>query len=340
MPKHPTLNDVARAVGLAPATVSYALRGERGSADTVRRVREAAAELGYRIDPIASALASGRTGTVAVLCGSTRDLWQRTLATDLARAFMARGRRALLADADGDGERERELLDTLRSQRPDGIVVAALDPFAGHWEELAARVPVLAVGDRLPTAPSAGAVVFDNAAGFAQVFAHLKQLGHRRMTIVLPHRPSTPDRPAERLVAREAMRHGIEADLVRSPAATSDPDELVDWLHDRVLDRAPDHRATAVFCLTDTLAFAILRAARHAGLQVPADLSVVGFEDVEVADLVGPGLTTVDWDQRRLVDTSVERLLALVDGDRAAAAVHTVAPTLVVRGSTAPPSRT
>lgn len=334
MPKRPTLQDVADAVGLSTATVSYALRGERGSEETVRRVRAAAAALGYHADPIARALASGRTGTVAILCGSTRDLWQQRLVADLARALLARDRHAIVADADGEPDREQALLEKLRSQRPDGLLVAPLDPFAAEWEPVARHLPVVSVGDRLSRAPSAGAVVFDNARGMVQVFDHLATLGHRRIAVVLPRRPSTPDRPAERLVEEQARLHGIAVELVRTPPATARPDEMTDHLAAALTG---PHRPTAAFCLTDSFAFGVLRAAARLHLQVPGDLSVVGFENVEFADLAGPGLTTVDWGQAAVVDAAVGQLLAAVDDD-AALEVRTIAPRLVTRGTTAPPS--
>jgi DNA-binding LacI/PurR family transcriptional regulator len=337
VPKRPTLQDVADAAGVAPATVSYALRGERGSDETVRRIRAAAERLGYQADPIARALASGRSRTVAVLCGSTRDLWQQSLAADLARALMSRGRHAIVADADGDPDREEDLLTLLRQQRPDGFLVAPLDPFAPQWEPLASEVPVVSIGDRLSQAPSAGAVVFDNASGISLVFAHLAELGHRRIAVVLPQRPSTPDRPAERLVAREADRFGVVADLVRTPPATADPDTTTNHLVAALSgnDGGSGERPTAAFCLTDSFAFGVLRAAARLGLAVPGDLSVVGFEDLEFSDLAGPGLTTVDWGRRVIVDAAVGQLLAAVD-DEVPLETRTISPQLVVRGTTAP----
>ncbi len=335
MPKRPTLQDVADAAGVAPATVSYALRGERGSDQTVRRVQAAAARLGYQADPIARALASGRSRTVAVLCGSTRDLWQQSLAADLARALTARQRHAILADADGDPDQEDALLAMLSDQRPDGFLVAPLDPFAKKWEPLARQVPIVSIGDRLSKAPSAGAVVFDNAKGFSLVFDHLAALGHRRIAVVLPQRPSTPDRPAERLVGREAERYGMTVDLVRTPPATADPDTTTNHLSAALQGDRTD-RPTAAFCLTDSFAFGVLRAADRLGLAVPDDLSVVGFEDVKFADLAGSGLTTVAWGQEAIVDAAVDQLLAAVD-DEVPLETRTIAPRLVVRRTTAAP---
>jgi len=335
VPKRPTLQDVADAAGVAPATVSYALRGERGSDETVRRIRAAAERLGYQADPIARALASGRSRTVAVLCGSTRDLWQQSLAADLGRALMARERHAIVADADGVPEREDALLAMLRDQRPDGFLVAPLDPFATKWEPLAKQVPIVSIGDRLSKAPSAGAVVFDNASGFSLVFKHLAELGHRRIAVVLPQRPSTPDRPAERLVAREGKRCGMVVDLVRTPPATADPDTTTDHLAAALAGEGTD-RPTAAFCLTDSFAFGVLRAAARMGLDVPGDLSVVGFEDVEFSDLAGPGLTTVAWGRTSIVDAAVGQLLAAVD-EEVPLQTKSIAPQLVVRGTTAGP---
>lgn len=331
VPKRPTLQDVADATGLAPATVSYALRGTRGSDATIRRVRAAADTLGYQADPIASALASGRTRTVAVLCGSTRDHWQQSLAAALARALVAEGRHAIVADADGDADRETELLAKLRDQRPDGLLVAPLDPFDVRWQEVATELPVVSIGDRLSEAPEAGAVVFDNQRGMTLVFDHLAGLGHRRIVVVLPQRPSTPDRPAERLVARQAKRCDVEVTLVRTPPATADPETTTTHLAAAI---AAADRPTAAFCLSDSFAYATLRAARQLGLDVPRELSVAGFEDHELADLVGPGLTTVDWGRRTVVNAAVSQLLAAVDDD-ARLGTHTIAPQLVIRGTTA-----
>lgn len=339
VPKRPTLQDVADAVGLAPATVSYALRGERGSDETVARVRAAAAQLGYEVNPIAAALASGRSRTVAVLCGSTRDLWQQSLVAALARELMNRGWHAIVADADGHPEREDALLAQLRAQRPAGLLVAPLDPFAEQWEAVASQLPLVSIGDRLSRAPSAGAVVFDNASGVAAVFDHLAELGHRRVAVVLPRRPSTPDRPAERLVAREAKRCRMSVDLVRTPPATADRGEMTAHLAAALAPGpagtgSPD-RPTAAFCLTDSFAFGVLRAARSLGLEVPRDLSVVGFEDVDFADLAGPGLTTVDWGRDAVVGAAVGQLLTALESGRGLE-VRTIAPRLVVRGTTGP----
>lgn len=176
-------------------------------------------------------------------------------------------------------------------------------------------------------------MVFDNATGVALVLDHLHALGHRRLGVVVPARPSTPDRPGERAVTARARRLGLEITLIPTPPPTARPDDMAAHLSATLADAA---RPTAVFGFSDAFAFAALRAARQLGLAVPDDLSVVGFEDVEIADLAGPGLTSVDWGGDAASSHAVDLLHALIDGT-STTRVRTVSPELVVRGTTAAP---
>lgn len=335
MAKRPTLADVADEVGLSSAAVSYALRGERGSEETIQRVRAAADRLGYQVDPIARALASGRTSSVAVLCATMRDPWQRSLAADLARALRAQGRHALIADADGSPENEESLLPTLLDQRPEGLVVIPLDPFSPRWGPLSQRIPMVAIGDRLPAAPMAGAVVYDNPMGMGLILDHLTELGHQRITVLLPQLPTTPDRPAEDFIAAEAGRRGLTLELAHMPTPTSGEDSGTERLRSLLDVTDPP---TAVFGLSDVFALDALRAARQLGLEVPDDVSVVGFDDVDLSDLVGPGLTTVNWGNGRASEIAVAMLADHVDDDRPMT-TRVTPPRLVLRGTTGPARR-
>ena len=215
--KRATIREVAEATGLSPAAVSYALRGIQTSPDTQERVRRAAAELGYNVDRIARALASGRTGTVGLLFGSLEDLWQQLLGVGLGSALLARDNYALLVDAAGDPERQLRLAAQLRDQRVDGLIVQPLDPSDERWEELAQSLPVVSIGDALPGGGAAGEVLFDNRAGVALALAHLHKLGHQQIGVLTPTQPSTPDRPADIQVTAEAERLGLDVSIISSP---------------------------------------------------------------------------------------------------------------------------
>lgn len=145
--KRTTLREVAEATGLSTAAVSYALRGKHVSKETEERVRRAAAELGYEADPIARALASGRTSMVGVLAGDLQDLWQQQLMAAIGRELLAGDRYALILDAGGDPDRELVLAKQLRDQRVDALLVSPVDPSAKGWAAIAEALPVVAVGD-------------------------------------------------------------------------------------------------------------------------------------------------------------------------------------------------
>src|SRR5260370_31511618 len=148
--KRATIREVATATGLSPAAVSYALRGIQTSEETQERVRPAAAELGYNVDRIARALASGGPGTVGLLFGSLEDLWQQLLGVGIGSALLARDHYALLVDAADDPERQLLLARQLRDQRVDGLIVQPLDPSDDRWPELAESLPILSIGEALP----------------------------------------------------------------------------------------------------------------------------------------------------------------------------------------------
>ncbi|WP_127502551.1 LacI family DNA-binding transcriptional regulator [Actinoplanes solisilvae] len=324
-PGRRTLQDLATAAGLSLAATSYALRGVRGSPDTIRRVRELADELGYTVDPIARALASGRTGSIGV-SGSLRDLWQQDLSVLLTRALRSEGRYATIADADADPEQERMIVEQFVAQRVDGAVVSPVDPSADYWQLLGPEIPVVSLGDALTARPSSGCVLFDNRCGVETAFRHLAELGHRRIGLLTPALPSTPGRPAQLLAPEIAAGLGVELVEISAPAATTDAVDVVSIL----LARAG--RPTGVFCLSDSLAFAVYRAARDAGLRIPEDLSVVGYDDHQLAVLVEPGLTTMAWDEDAIVRAAIDQLATPSTGP-------TFRPELVVRGSTSKPRR-
>ncbi|MBG0832392.1 LacI family DNA-binding transcriptional regulator [Planomonospora sp. ID67723] len=304
--KRATIREVAKATGLSPAAVSYALRGMQVSGETIERVRRAAAELGYEADPIARALASGRTGMIGLLCGSLEDLWQQALAVGIGRALKDNDRYALILDAAGDPARERTLAGQLRDQRVDALIVQPVDPASPFWASMCESLPVVAIGDALAGARTAGEVVFDNRTGVTLSLEHLGDRGHRRIAVLTPTRDSTPDRPADVHVLAEAERLGLDIEVVTAPQALADATEAAD----RAL--AAGHRA--FFCFADSIAYGVYAAAAGRGLAIPGEVAVMGYDDHPMSGLLSPGLTTVDWDIDGIVRAAVRMVVGAVDG--------------------------
>jgi LacI family transcriptional regulator len=330
--KRVTIKDVAAATGLSPAAVSYAMRGVQTSPETQERVRHAAEELGYTGNAVARALARGRTGLVGILSGSLQDLGEQRFVETLGRQLGRHDLHMVVVDAGGEPDRERMLARQLADQLVDGLVISPLDPSDASWAEIGEVLPIVTVGDAL-AGPTVGEVLFDNRTGVGMVLEHLHALGHRQIAVLTPSRPSTPDRPAERVVAEKCAALGLEATVVNTRHSIEDATEAAAAL------LADDPRPTAVFCLSDSIACGVYAAARSCRLEIPGDLSVAGYDDHPIACVVAPQLTSVDWGLSDVATAASGLLAAAVAGHpraRARARVR-VAPALVERASKATP---
>ncbi|MEF3116962.1 LacI family DNA-binding transcriptional regulator [Streptomyces chrestomyceticus] len=329
--KRPTLREVAEATGLSTAAVSYALRGTHVSKETEERVRKAAAELGYEAEPIARALAGGRTSMVGVLAGDLQDLWQQQLMAAIGRELLAGDRYALILDAGGDPQRELALAKQLRDQRVDGLLVSPVDPSAAGWAPIAEAVPVVSIGDSLRRARTAGEVLFDNRAGIDAVLEYLTGLGHRRVTVLTPTGPSTPDRPADVYVREAAGRLGIIAEVLPCDQELGEATAVAR----RVLGGGGPGGTTptAVFCFSDSIAYGVYAAAAEASLAVGRDVSVVGFDDHPVSRVLTPPLTTLDWGLAGIAEEAARLAVAAIEGRRVRCKRMLCAPRLSERGS-------
>lgn len=305
-----TLQDVADEAGLSKAATSYALRGLKGSTQTQELVRDIADRLGYTANPAAQALAGGRSGTVGV-CGALHDLWHQGLAVALAGRLRAAGLGSAIADTDADPDRERELVEGMVRAHADGVVTLVTDPAAAWWGDLPGSFTVVSVGDVLTARPRASSVVFDNVHGVRTAMEHLAARGHRRIGLVTTTLPSSPGRPAEQLAGQVARERGVDLSVVSVPPATRDATRAV-----RALLAAP-RRPTALFCLSDSIAFGAYRAAAELGLQIPRDLSILGYDDHDLADLVVPALSSFGWDEDAIAQAAIDLLVAQLseDGD-------------------------
>jgi len=299
---------------------------------TQARVREAADRLGYEADPIARALASGRTDSVGVLCGSLQDFWQQTVAAALGRALLEAGRNALIVDAGNDPTTEIALTKRLVDQRVDALITLPVDPRSPHWAKVAHKTAIISVGDGLPGAATAAEVVFDNAFGVTDGLTRLADAGHVRIAVLTPGGAKTADRPAEEVVQRVAPQLGVSATLLTTPHDLDGASAVV-----RGVLQGPSP-PTGFFCLADSIAYGVYAAALDLGLVVPSDVSVIGYDDRPVSRLLTPPLSTYHWPIEELVGAVVERTVKAVDeGKRSRRKV--IAPTPVPRESVAAPRR-
>src|SRR4051812_24818720 len=324
-----TIRELAEFTGLSPAAVSYALRGMHVAPETERRVREAAEELGYEADPIARALAGGSTAVVALLVGSLSDFWNQELVRAVQRELYGAARSTLVADADGEPARELELAQRLVDQRVDGLVVVPIGPASGGWTSIARQIPTVTIGDALPGVGPAGEVVFDYERGVLQSLQHLGALGHRRVTVLSWAVETSPEREAERAVARSAAAVGIECSIVPCAYSLNASRPLaLELLEGR-------DRPSAVLCMSDSIAYGVYAACAELGLSIPDDVAVAGFGDHPVSRLLSPPLTSTVWDVEQVAERATGFLVTAIRADGPQATLREViAPVLATRAST------
>jgi DNA-binding LacI/PurR family transcriptional regulator len=316
--------DVARRAGVSQSTVSLVLSGKsagRVSARTEAAVRQAAEELGYRLNVAARALRTGLARTVAmVVTDVTHPFFGPVLRGAQAAAWRA-GYAVTLVDVANDPDRERASFEALRAGPADGYMFFTVDPPERSGEY------VVAIEVSPPGMPF---VRFDTERGTDLAMDHLIGLGHTR----IGHLGSELD--AETFQIRREHVLGRLAAAGLAPAGYERAAFRFDDAHvaaRALLDR--DERPTAVYCDDDLLAGGVYLAARDLGLRIPADLSVVGFDDLPFAKVFEPPLTTIAIDPEELGASAFEVLAALMEGEEPEGRVLPVE--LVVRGSTGPP---
>lgn len=330
-----SLEDVARAAGVSPATVSRALRGlPRVSEVTRARVRAAADELGYVISPSASRLASGRTGTVGVVVPYIDRWFFGKVITGVERVLRSAGFDLLLYNLGDDTGRDRFFAEMPLRRRVDAVIVLSLPIGEAEAESFRAlRVPLATVGT---TVEGFAGVRIDDVAGAAAAMRHLTHLGHRDIALISSGTPVPMHftAPIDRRQAYLDVLGSVGVAYDREFEAEGDFSMASgERAMSALLGRS--RRPTAVFAESDEMAFGALRVIRRTGLRVPEDISVAGFDDHDMADLLD--LTTVRQPVTMQGAMAATQLLEWLTSGEPPESSTTILPTrLVVRGSTAP----
>jgi LacI family transcriptional regulator, repressor for deo operon, udp, cdd, tsx, nupC, and nupG len=340
----PTIEDVAALAAVSVATVSRALRGLPHVAPATReRVLEAARELDYVADPAAARLATGRNVAVGLVVPMIAHWYYARVFAGIEGVLAAAGYDVLLYQTAGPSGIDRSLDELPFRKRVDGLVVvdATLDD-AALDRIVAAGVRLVTIGVRAPRSPS---VTVENRRAARQAVAHLTELGHRRIALIagMDEDPFGFSTPLER---RRGYEDALEAAGVEPDPALVVPGHFTYDGGAAAMQRllTLSDPPTAVFAMSDEMAIGAAKVLREAGIDVPGQVSVVGFDDHEVAAYIG--LTTVRqdvlWTGERAAALLLERLrepsASRSERRGAAPSAHESVPThLVLRSTTAPP---
>ena len=328
-----TLDDVAARAGVSRALVSLGLRGStRVAATTRERIRAAAKELGYRPNLNAQRLASHRTNTLGVMLA---DLHNPVYA-EILDGFDANERRdpgahqLLLAAGFRDAHRERLSIESLLAQQVEGILLMGPLSTATHIQDLARQVPLVVIGRKIPTVDS---VLVDDALGLRLAVAHLLDLGHHRIAHI------SGGTGAGSATRRRSFQQVMDEHKIETQSCVLRGDYTEEGGQRAALELlSRKDRPTAIVAANDLSAIGVLAAARTVGLHVPHDLSVVGYDNTALAHNGYVDMTTIDYPRAEIGATAWELLAERISPrSTRPGRTHTVAPTLLVRSTSASP---
>ena len=329
-----SIKDIASIVNVSHSTVSRALRNSPlVGVETAERIRKVADEQGYTVSAVARSLVTKRTYTIGLVVTDVADPFVGEVASGIEEVAQAQGYSLLLASSHADPDREVRTVRLLHERRVDGILVNASRVGALYMQLLVKiNAPIVLINNEHP-GEFAHSVAIDNVSAARDATQHLVDLGHSRIGYLGNQfgLQADTDRFAGYRQILEEAGLGFLPELVThgdgKPAGGMRAMEQLLHL---------PQRPTAVFCYNDMEAIGALRVAREHGLRIPADLSVIGLDDISLASYTDPPLTTIQQPKGELGRVAAQILLDLLSGGSPDSRIK-LPGKLIVRQSTAAP---
>ena len=336
-----SIKDIAQAAGVTHPTVSRALNDSPLiNEETRARIKAIAVAMGYTPNAVARSLKAQRSGTMGLVVTSLTDPFFAEVMAGVDEVASEAGLSMFVTASHNDPEREMEVIETFHRRRVEGIIVAASRLSSRYHQRLERiQVPIVLINQHTEdTQPRFHSVAFDEQAGAKLAAEHLLSLGHRRIGYLGLGNRQHSNRL--RLAGyREALRGaGIDAD----PAwALVVPEAEIQERGDNEVGESScpsllSSRVTAVLCYNDRVAIGALEACRTQGVAVPGTVSIMGFDDVELARWVSPALTTIRQPRLEMGSVAMKMMLDLLNDQPVDN--RSLQPRLIVRQSSVPPA--
>lgn len=321
----PTMKDVARAAGVSIATVSRYINGaQRFTAETEARLSATIEALGFTVDPLARSMITGRTNTLAVVILDIRNPHFTGIVKGANRKAQALGYNLLFVDTGERQSGEGRLLRDL-SRRVDGLIVSSRMPDADLSILSDLDKPVVFFGRAARV--GVNSVSADGRAGAAMLARHLLDLGHRKIAY-LGYPPARWDAERRTGLTEVLEKAGLALSVFAAETATLEAGEKAVG---SVL--MGNSRPDAVICYNDLLAIGLMSQAQIAGVRIPEQVSVAGFDNIAFSQYVTPPLTTIDMHSEAMGELALARLVELIEG-KINVSDEVLSPQLVLRQST------
>lgn len=326
-----TIKTIAEVVGVTHGTVSRALRGDqRVKPETALAIQDAALRLGYKPSKLGRALKSQRTGALAIVVSYISDPFYSEVIQAVHDRLFPLEHSLFMVATEHDPVRQRAAAQSLSNSLVDGVFVCCLPGLKAPFQELGKSVPLVTIN--CDPSKYLYDVVHDDAAGVRACLDHLIALGHRKVGYLGAATGGYAQRVRLQSFSAYASEMSLKAGTFLAEDVKVECGEaaMAEWLQEWGAD-AP----TALLCFNDTVAIGAAKACREAGMSIPGDISLVGFDDIEMARYVQPALTTFAQPRYEIGRAAAEMMLSLLAGDEPSAPLM-LSGELRVRASTGP----
>ncbi len=327
-----SIKDIARLAGVSHSTVSRALRNSPLiPAETTQRIQRIAKDAGYSASAVARSLVTRKTQAIGVVVTSIADPFNGEVVAGIEEVANQHGYSVILANSQADPEREITVVQSFQERRVDGILVASSRVGALYVPLLSElSIPIVLINNQHPS-DFVYSVRIDNVEGAGRATRHLIELGHTKIAYVGDQFGLQSD--TQRFAGFEEAMAQARLPVRQEFVVRGDgkPEGARNAARKLLSGR---HRPTAIFCYNDMSALGVMEQAAECGLSIPAELSIVGFDDIFFAALLQPPLTTVHQPMKEIGHRAMALLLGLLRGEKAEKNLI-LSGELVVRGSTA-----
>jgi LacI family transcriptional regulator len=307
----PTIREVAKQAGVSPTTVSHVVNQTRFvSEDVTVRVHKAMDDLGYRPNALARSLRRGETKTIGLILPDSSNPYFAEIGKAIEEKAFSYGYSQILCNTNGDQEKEKFYMEVLLSKQVDGIIfVSAGDSTQAISQLINRRIPVVVV-DRYREDLPVDIVFTNNYQGGFNATQHLIDLGHTRIGII--RGPSNLNPSMDRLTGYcdALIQNDLEIDEELIRIGNFHPASGMECTRALLSLEVPP---TAIFACNDLMAIGAMRAAAEFGLNIPADLALVGFDNIELSSFTVPLLSTIDQRKDVIGQTAVDMLIERIN---------------------------
>ncbi|MCB0064824.1 MAG: LacI family DNA-binding transcriptional regulator [Caldilineaceae bacterium] len=327
-----TIYDIAKRANVSPSTISRALQDHpRIGAKTRRQIQALAKEMGYIPSDVARSLTTNRTQTIGMVVATTADPFIGRVVEGVEQAAIQADFNVFISTSQNDRRRELAVIETLQRRRVDGIIVVASHVVDAYWRHLERiHIPVVII-DEQDISDKIHFITVDDKQGAQSAVEYLIGLGHRRIGYV-----GVTNRPKGNQYRFHGYLRALELAGIAPEPALIFEDKTIESHAKRgeaSLETLWAAGATAIFCYNDVTAIGLLSACYQRGLTVPDHLSVMGFDDIDMAAYAIPPLTTIRQPQFELGQWAMQMLLDLLNGEKPENQI--VPGNLVIRQTTA-----